>query len=577
MSSLWSRGPNATDRAYCSLEEPRNSQLTLANLGFKEGAQDDESELSRASPREVGRRLPRPRSEKAARMPPAAAHPPSAERSEKAARMPPAAAHPPSAEEMKRAALEASYILAGIAGKLIKKSKKVVDAEVAADSVRKVNLLRQQEEEITKEEEGKKEAEEEEEDNQRQSSFVGVEALESAEALLLDHPWSEWLEFLRELSTKGFFEGSEQGVEEGKHLFESYSAVRHAINAFGRSHPDIFNCLSRKDLKVFANVGCPDIDRKASNASKRLRAHFHIREGDVCQRCRLKMTCPRAFLAPESQLRVNTLDVVRIITGYATNSWPNADSYVSYPTEVGVSVCNLLREFLTYKILPRNSSEDEHLLTERLPVEPKKIARKKVESSPPVDPKPGDWTCPNCEFLNFSRNRRCRECQVCRPQRAKNAYIGDWHCPECRYLNFSKNSYCRECNFERQTTVKWMGAESLPNNHRAASDKLPIKEKSYEASDEEDTSEMCSMNAHGLNDPESDGTFSDEEERALSKGLSNIARKLTRPDFKWEVMEEEVEGLYDLRDTNKPLKVPQRTPKRGTGRASRRQHGSSLG
>ncbi|MCO5600065.1 hypothetical protein L7F22_054173 [Adiantum nelumboides] len=384
---------------------------------------------------------------------------------------------------------------------------------------------------------------------------------------------------------KGFFEGSEQGVEEGKHLFESYAAVRHATNAFGRSHPDFFNCLSRKDLKVFANFGCPDIDRKASNASKTPTSPFsHSRRRcflwvdglwvcQVCQRCRLKMTCPRAFLAPESQLRVNSLDVVRIITGYATNSWPKADSYVSYPTEVGASVCNLLREFLTYKILPRNSSEDEHLLTERLPVEPKKIARKKVESSPPVDPKPGDWTCPNCEFLNFSRNRRCQECQVCRPQRAKNAYVGDWHCPKCRYLNFSKNSYCRECNFERQTTVKWMGAESLPDNHPSASDKLPIKEKSYEASDEEDTSEMCLMNAHGSNEPESDGTFSDEEERALSKGLSNIARKLTRPDFKWEVMEEEVEGLYDLRDTNKPLKVPQRTPKRCTGRASRRQHG----
>ncbi|KAI5078901.1 hypothetical protein GOP47_0006572 [Adiantum capillus-veneris] len=534
LSSLGSRGgQNVSDRSYCSLEESGNSQpLNLANLGFK-NEQDVELELSRAPLREGGRRPQRSILEKSPRIPPSAA--------------PPA----PSEEDMKRAALDASYILARIAGMQLRRPKNRAAVEVDVKSARKAENLQPQEEEGFKEEE--------------QDTFIGVK--ESAEALALNHPWPEWLEFLRDLQTKGFFEGTEDGVDEGKHMFESSAAVRHAINAFGRSHSEIFNCLTRKDLRVLANFGCPSVDRKASNASKRLRAHFHIPEGDVCQRCRLKMTCPRAYFAPESKLSMNTLDVVRIIAGFATNVWPNVDSYESYPMEVGTSICNLLREFLMYKILPKNLAEKEHALTERLPLESETNVRKQVKSSPPVDPKPGDWTCPNCEFLNFNRNRRCRECRVCRPQREKNAYIGDWHCPKCRYLNFSKNSVCRECQFERQTTVKWMGGERLPDDHSSSvkpasvTVKLPNKERNYEASDEEEVSDMCSMDPDKADEPESDATFSEEEGRTLSRGLANVARRLTRPTFKWEEVKEEVEGLFDLRVTNKSSKVSQRTSK----------------
>ena len=39
--------------------------------------------------------------------------------------------------------------------------------------------------------------------------------------------------------------------------------------------------LKRKDLRVLANCSCPDLERKTSNASKRLRDHFNIPEGEV--------------------------------------------------------------------------------------------------------------------------------------------------------------------------------------------------------------------------------------------------------------------------------------------------------
>ena len=43
--------------------------------------------------------------------------------------------------------------------------------------------------------------------------------------------------------------------------------------------------LKRKDLRTLANCSCPDLERKTSNASKRLRDHFNIAEGEVNTHC----------------------------------------------------------------------------------------------------------------------------------------------------------------------------------------------------------------------------------------------------------------------------------------------------
>ena len=54
------------------------------------------------------------------------------------------------------------------------------------------------------------------------------------------HPWPEWIEFLEKLYAKGFFKGTEEFIEDGKHLFDSYTAVRHAACVFARERTDIF-------------------------------------------------------------------------------------------------------------------------------------------------------------------------------------------------------------------------------------------------------------------------------------------------------------------------------------------------
>ncbi|KAH7296965.1 hypothetical protein KP509_26G046600 [Ceratopteris richardii] len=491
---------------------------------------------------------------------------------EKSPRTNATAAYVPSAAEMKQAALEASYILAGIAGMQLPKRKKLVVSEAAHRNSRgkeqhQWGVLEQQEADVTEEEE------EDEIEKEEQDSAIKPETTTSSspglsnppQLLVLNHPWPEWIEFLTDLHEKGYFEGCSEEVDEGKHLFQTYSAVKHATHAFGRTHAETFNCLNRKDLRVLANFGCPDVERKASNASKRLRAHFRIPEGDVCKQCRFKMTCPRAFLAPEANLRTNTLDITRIITAFATNVWADADSPISYPAEVGTSVCNLLKEFLTFKVLPIKLAED-NVTTERTSLlEPEKGARKKVISSSPVEMKDGDWVCPNCEYLNFNRNRRCKECNVFRPQQMQNAYIGDWHCPECRYLNFSKNRYCRSCNVERPTKMKWMGGERLPDDECPTSVKLPNKEREYEASDDGEVSDVSLTTPDEVNHFESEADFSEEEEKALSKGLSHAARRLSKANFRWDEVEELEKSLFGLKCRNKALEIGQSASKSRSG------------
>ena len=59
------------------------------------------------------------------------------------------------------------------------------------------------------------------------------------------HPWPEWMEFLEELHARGSFKGTEDFVEDGKHLFDSYTAVRHAACVFARERTDIFRYHSK--------------------------------------------------------------------------------------------------------------------------------------------------------------------------------------------------------------------------------------------------------------------------------------------------------------------------------------------
>eukprot|EP00933_Yihiella_yeosuensis_P002998 TRINITY_DN10527_c0_g1_i1.p1 TRINITY_DN10527_c0_g1~~TRINITY_DN10527_c0_g1_i1.p1 ORF type:complete len:437 (-),score=68.19 TRINITY_DN10527_c0_g1_i1:107-1417(-) len=62
----------------------------------------------------------------------------------------------------------------------------------------------------------------------------------------------------------------------------------------------------------------------------------------------------------------------------------------------------------------------------------------------------GDWECPACGDLQFSRNTSCRRCGEMKPVISGNNQVmkpGDWICPNpsCKDLQFEKNIECRKC------------------------------------------------------------------------------------------------------------------------------------
>nr|XP_016477974.1 PREDICTED: zinc finger protein VAR3, chloroplastic-like [Nicotiana tabacum] len=66
--------------------------------------------------------------------------------------------------------------------------------------------------------------------------------------------------------------------------------------------------------------------------------------------------------------------------------------------------------------------------------------------------KTGDWTCPQCAFMNFASNTKCLRCPELRPKRQLNP--GEWECPSCDFLNYRRNMVCKKCDCERPRDAK---------------------------------------------------------------------------------------------------------------------------
>merc|ERR1719434_531590 len=94
---------------------------------------------------------------------------------------------------------------------------------------------------------------------------------------------------------------------------------------------------------------------------------------------------------------------------------------------------------------------------------------------------PGDWMCPRCNDHVFARNSQCRRCGSGKDgtgelaagsslpmggmgaggmggmggmgMRAQQQLPGDWHCPQCNDLQFARNKQCRMCGAERPLTA----------------------------------------------------------------------------------------------------------------------------
>ncbi|XVE58867.1 hypothetical protein DITRI_Ditri04bG0203300 [Diplodiscus trichospermus] len=291
------------------------------------------------------------------------------------------------------------------------------------------------------------------------SSTAALDTLNANSAEPLDsasqpHPWPEWVTFIDRVKSKGYLVEANNAATSGAGSeYKDMNFVKEACLSFARDRFDIFKLLSTDDIETVVGSGCPNLLRKAVNSAKRLRAYVRLDEGDVCSTCNLRGSCDRAYVVlKESEAAARTVDIVRVLLSYALD--PLVISGGEKPPgreRIDVSARNLLSDLTK---LSETSCNAE------LPTPAAKAPRRKEktisgnddEEFQNVEMKRGDWICPKCNFLNFSKNLQCLKCKEDGPKNVGGGETemkaGDWICPECNFMNFSRNVRCLKCKAE---------------------------------------------------------------------------------------------------------------------------------
>jgi len=82
------------------------------------------------------------------------------------------------------------------------------------------------------------------------------------------------------------------------------------------------------------------------------------------------------------------------------------------------------------------------------------------------EPRPGDWSCPRCQNVNFSHRNRCNgktsgvACNLRKPEFEKFGVApvrnkemrqpGDWACFRCGNINFPSRDNCNKCEISKE-------------------------------------------------------------------------------------------------------------------------------
>ncbi|KAF0910220.1 hypothetical protein E2562_001416 [Oryza meyeriana var. granulata] len=319
------------------------------------------------------------------------------------------------------------------------------------------------------------------------SAAVDVTDAPSADAAA-GHPWPEWDDFLEKLRAKGYFEqpipSSRVDAAEGEaastaapaaedpvaspqtYPFKDLNRVKNACLKFGRERFDLLSSLPKQDIQAIVECGCPNIFRKPVNSAKRLREFVQVDEGDACSACKLRGSCDKAYVIPNAEDEARTVDFVRILLNYAIDptSLSGENSFnggVQESARKLLSELTMLSDTTIDPSIPKpvfQTSSKKGSLTKTFdkgtgsPANSRVSAGKGGETTS-TEMKKGDWLCPNCNFLNFARNRHCLECKADGPKKIVAATTemktGDWICPQCHFMNFARNKMCFKCEESR--------------------------------------------------------------------------------------------------------------------------------
>ncbi|KAK7314644.1 hypothetical protein VNO77_33171 [Canavalia gladiata] len=280
------------------------------------------------------------------------------------------------------------------------------------------------------------------------SSSAAAETLSS-----VDHPWPEWLSLVDRLHTKGYLPKSSSNDDVS--VYTNINLLKDACLSFARDRYDLFKLLQSNDIQVIVEGGCPNILRKAVNSAKRLRAHLHLDEGDVCSTCNLRSSCDRSYvILKDFETDARTVDIVRILLFYALDPLllsggdkPPGQEVIESSARKLLSQLIELSESSPAPAPPNSKSTAWDAVAKG---QPRSVRTNKLSKD--VEMKKGVWMCPKCNFMNFSRNMQCLNCKEDKPKDIGQPTVemkqGDWICSECNFLNFSRNTRCLKCKTE---------------------------------------------------------------------------------------------------------------------------------
>ncbi|KAK1277728.1 hypothetical protein QJS04_geneDACA018811 [Acorus gramineus] len=274
----------------------------------------------------------------------------------------------------------------------------------------------------------------------------GVAAPKGVEA---SHTWPEWVKLMELLKRRGYLDHSAIGGKES-------NRIRFACLSFGRDRFDLIRCLSRKDIQVVVECGCPSIDRKVVNSGKRLRAYLGIEEETVCSSCDLRGSCERAYVKAYEEKDGQTIDVMRILLTYGLDCITSVvENKGCLNDMVKESVKRLLKQIVEFgtKELKSDSPESS---SEKFSCSSNQSFWKKSTARTNTSMLQGNWICPKCSFLNFEKNIKCLRCKCFNEDKLEQLKEenrdqlppkkGDWICEKCNSLNFAKNTKCFQCS-----------------------------------------------------------------------------------------------------------------------------------
>ncbi|KAJ6373810.1 hypothetical protein OIU78_029487 [Salix suchowensis] len=320
------------------------------------------------------------------------------------------------------------------------------------------------------------------------------------------HPWPEWVIFVDKLKARGYFMQTctkeEDGNTTSEIAYTDMNQLKNACLSFARDRYDIFRSLSIPDIQTVVESGCPNLLRKAVNSAKRMRAYVQKDEGDACGTCTHRGVCDRAYVIIKgNDAEGRTVDIVRVLMFHALDPSVISGGQRSPGSElIETSSRKLLSQLIELSETPQDPALPKHT--------PKASHKKERDVDfmdgqlcENVEMKKEDWMCTKgeffsmqngsefgsldgqsnfmiltslsrcldvnflfveslrskdqkelvkgCNFMNFSKNKRCQKCgeQSAKKDGDNNieAKKGDWICSECEFMNFSRNIKCLKC------------------------------------------------------------------------------------------------------------------------------------